>query len=123
MIVLRWFYNILIKENLFFGQMISKLKCMKCKNQSHVTDIFNMLSLSLPSNDPMKVSGYVVPYLFSDTIRSYEFQTTERLKYSDFLKSIGDGAEHFTTENYTMFFLLSSRVVGKPLFIYIYGQY
>jgi hypothetical protein len=95
--------------------MISKLKCMKCKNQNHVTDIFNMLSLSLPSNDPMKVTGYVVPYLFSDTIRSYDFQTTERLKYSDFLKSIGNGSPHLTKENYIMYFLLSSRVVGRNI--------
>jgi hypothetical protein len=93
--------------------MISKLQCMECKNQSQVTDIFNMLSLSLPSNDPMSVTGYLVPYLFSDTIRSFDFKTTERLKYLDFLKSIANDIEYFNDDNYMMYFLLSSRVIGK----------
>lgn len=93
--------------------MISKLQCMECKNQSQVTDIFNMLSLSLPSNEPMDVTGYLVPYLFSDTIRSFNFSTTERLKYLDFLKSIAKDVEYFNDDNYMMYFLLSSRVIGK----------
>ena len=93
--------------------MISKLKCMKCKNESHVTDVFNMLSLSLPTNEAFKVSGYIVPYLFSDKIKSFEFQTTERLKYSHMLQSIREKIPTFTDENYKMFFMLSSRVVGK----------
>lgn len=93
--------------------MISKLKCMKCKHQSYVTDVFNMLSLSLPSNEPMEVSGYIVPYLFSQTIRNYKFETTERLKYSEMLKSIKKVKPEFSDENMKMYFLLSSRVIGK----------
>lgn len=87
--------------------------CMKCKNQSYVTDVFNMLSLGLPSNDPMEVSGYIVPFLFSETIWHIKFQTTERLKYSEMLNSIAKRLPGFTSENYQMYFLLSSRVIGR----------
>lgn len=90
---------------------------MKCKNQSFVTDVFNMLSLSLPSNERMDVSGYIVPYLFSDTIKSYKFQTTERLKYSEMLISIQKKMTYFTHDNIKMYFLLSSRVVGNLYFL------
>lgn len=94
--------------------MISKLMCLKCKKMNYVTDVFNMLSLGLPSNEPMEVSGYVVPYLFSDTIWQLRFNTTERLKYSDMLKAIGQELPGFTNDNYMMHFLLHSRVVGRP---------
>ena len=88
---------------------------MKCKHTSHVTDVFNMLSLSLPTNEAFRVSGYIVPYLFSEKIKSFEFETTERLKYSDMLQSIGQKIPSFTDDNYKMYFMLSSRVVGRFL--------
>jgi len=93
--------------------MISKLKCMTCNYQSYVTDVFNMLSLSLPSNDPMEVSGYLVPFVFSETIRNYKFQTTERLKYSEMLNSIQKVNPIWNVDNLKMYFLLSSKVIGK----------
>lgn len=96
--------------------MISKLRCMKCKYETYVTDVFNMLSLSLPSNDNMKVSGYIIPYQFCAPIRNYDFNTTERLKYSEMLKSINKEIPNFTNDNYKMYFLLKSQVVGNFLF-------
>ena len=93
--------------------MISELRCLKCKNQNYVTDVFNMLSLGLPTNDPMNVSGYIVPFLFSETILQIKFETTERLKYSEMLKAIGKQMKAFNNDNYKMFFLLSSKVVGN----------
>lgn len=93
--------------------MISELKCMKCRFHTNVTDVFNMLSLSLPSNDPMTVSGYMVPYLFSDIIQSFKFDSNEKLKYKDLLtglqKSINQPVD---VETYQMYFMLSSRIVG-----------
>lgn len=95
--------------------MISKLMCLKCKNMNYVTDVFNMLSLGLPSNDPMDVSGYIVPFLFSETIHQIKFETTERLKYSDMLKAINKKFPAFNNDNYMMHFLLSSKVIGNQL--------
>ena len=93
--------------------MVSKLRCLKCQFQSYVTDVFNMLSLSLPSNKRMEVSGYIVPFVFSETIRSFKFDTTEKLKYSEILEALRKENSTISYENYKMYFLLSSRLVGN----------
>ena len=74
-----------------------------------------MLSLSIPSNDRMEISGYYVPYLMSDIISSFKATSSEKMKYQNLIDSINDNFDSITTETSKMHFISYSKVIGMDL--------
>lgn len=85
---------------------------MSCKTLSYVNDVFNMLSMSIPSNRKMEISGYIVPFLMSETINSFELMLNQKVKYNNLLESISEKFSDISFSTTKMFYMTNSKVIG-----------
>lgn len=74
-----------------------------------------MLSLSIPSNDKMEISGYYVPYLMSDIIYSFKATSSEKMKYQNLIDGINKNCDTISVESSKMHFISYSKVIGNKI--------
>ena len=98
---------------MMFGQTLSRLRCLTCKTQSYVNDGFNMLSMSVPSSKAFQVSGYVVPFLMSETISSFKFDACENTKYNILLEQISKKYNDICFNTTKMYYMTNSKIIGN----------
>jgi hypothetical protein len=72
-----------------------------------------MLSMSIPSNRKMEISGYFVPFLMSETINSFELMLTQKVKYNNLLESISEKFNDISFATTKMFYMVNSKIIGK----------
>lgn len=85
---------------------------MSCKTVNYVNDVFNMLSMSIPSNKKMQISGYFVPFLMSETINSFSFESNEKVKYNVLLDNISEKFNDISFSTTKMYYMNHSKIIG-----------
>lgn len=86
---------------------------MSCKTVNYVNDVFNMLSMSIPSNKKMEISGYFVPFLMSETIFSFNFVSTEKIKYNLLLNKFSENFDDISFSSTKMYYMQNSTIIGS----------